>query len=391
MKDERTYIKLQPPAPDHSLDHHSQESLLYVDHGSQARIGIDAYPDRLHVLTMLENPTRSRTRYANYWKFAKHVEDSGAYLYTAEIAFENRNFEVTDPSNPRHLQLRTPYEYWHKENALNLLTARLPPDAEKLAFFDADITFVRPDWAQEILHGLAHYDVLQPFSEAMDVGPDSQTLYGTTPSFMHQYINHGVAPHEPSFMAEFPHLAKSTKFDGSQTIQVKPPDNEYGRGLVTRGGYWHPGLAWCWRKSALNIAGGLMDWLPTGSGDWHMANALIGNLTNSLDPKHTESYKRWCWIWQDRVKEIRDNPSGGVGYIDGLLLHSYHGAKKKRSYDKRHLFVLQTEFDPDLDLKKDHQGLWQLTGRQPKLRDGLRAYARMRNEDDVNMDWLQGR
>jgi hypothetical protein len=39
------------------------------------------------------------------------------------------------------------------------------------------------------------------------------------------------------------------------------------------------------------------------------------------------------------------------------------------------------EFDPDLDLIRDYQGLWQLSGRNPKLRDGLRAYAKMRKED----------
>jgi hypothetical protein len=37
--------------------------------------------------------------------------------------------------------------------------------------------------------------------------------------------------------------------------------------------------------------------------------------------------------------------------------------------------------DPDLDLKRDWQGLWQLTDHNPELRDGLRAYARLRDED----------
>jgi hypothetical protein len=37
----------------------------------------------------------------------------------------------------------------------------------------------------------------------------------------------------------------------------------------------------------------------------------------------------------------------------------------------------RTGFDPDLDLKRDWQGLCQLTDRNRALRDGLRAYARL--------------
>lgn len=124
-----------------------------------------------------------------------------------------------------------------------------------------------------------------------------------------------------------------------------------------------------------------MDWLPTGSGDWHMANALTGNLSSSLDPRHTPGYLRNCRIWEQRAIAIRDNPNGGLGYMPGLLLHSFHGSKGNRQYEHRHKFVIHAKFDPDVDLKRDWQGLWQLTDRNPKLRDGLRAYARMRNED----------
>jgi len=39
-------------------------------------------------------------------------------LYTVEISYGDRPFEVTTPDNPRDLQLRTEHELWHKENAL---------------------------------------------------------------------------------------------------------------------------------------------------------------------------------------------------------------------------------------------------------------------------------
>jgi len=58
----------------------------FIDHPSHARSGIQPFPDRLHVLTMLENPLRWRARYRNYWMFQRQIETSGAILYTCEIA-----------------------------------------------------------------------------------------------------------------------------------------------------------------------------------------------------------------------------------------------------------------------------------------------------------------
>jgi hypothetical protein len=58
------------------------------------------------------------------------VRSGGSDLYTAEVAFGERHFEVTEAGNPRHLQLRTTSEIWHKENALNLLIQRLAGGGE---------------------------------------------------------------------------------------------------------------------------------------------------------------------------------------------------------------------------------------------------------------------
>jgi hypothetical protein len=63
-------------------------------------------------------------------------------------------------------------------------------------------------------------------------------------------------------------------------------------------------------------------------------------------------------------------------------MHYYHGAKVNRRYFDRWGILVRNNFDPLLDLKKDWQGLWQLTDRNHKLRDDLRAYFATRDEDD---------
>jgi len=137
-------------------------------------------------------------RYRNYWMFQRQSETSGAILYTCEIAFGGRDFEITEPNNPRHLQLRASTELWQKENALNLLGQRLPPEAKYLAWIDADVQFARPDWAQETLHLLQHYDVIQMFSHIQNIGPSYEPLTDRG-GFLWNYVQNRPAPHFDDF------------------------------------------------------------------------------------------------------------------------------------------------------------------------------------------------
>jgi len=327
------------------LQHHvSCVCARCIDHPSQARPGIHVLPERLHVVTMLENPLRWRSRYWNYWMFEQECEAAGAILYTAEVAFGERHFEVTQPGNPRHLQLRTSSEIWHKENALNLMIQRLPADAKYVAWIDADVKFNRPDWAQETLQLLPNYEPL-----------------ATTPGFFYKWVTDRPSPHEPAFTGE---------------------KASYGYYSVNSGQFWHPGFAWAAKRSALESVGMLLDHAILGSGDWHMAAALVGQVHRSLYSGYSAAYIRLCQEWQDRAeKHIRRN----VGYLPGLVNHLFHGAKRNRSYDQRWKFLAQSGYDPELDLKRDWQGLYQLTDRSVILRDGIRQYARMRDEDSTSV------
>jgi hypothetical protein len=344
-------------ANDWRLQHHAHCGCVKcIDHPSQAKPGVHVFPDRLHVLTMLENPQRWRSRYWNYWMFERECEAAGAILHTAEVAFGERHFEVTRANDPRHLQLRTTSEIWHKENALNLLIQRLPADAKYVAWVDADLKFARPDWAQETLQQLQHYDVVQMFSHAQDVGPEYEPLR-TTPGFLYKWVVDRPSPHDADFGM---------------------PRTAYGYYSVGSGQFWHPGFAWAAKRSVLDSVGMLIDWAILGSGDWHMASALVGQVERSLCSGYSPAYIRMCRDWQAHAeKHIRRN----VGYVPGLVNHFFHGTKRNRVYDQRWRLLAQTGYDPQLDLKRDWQGLFQLTERSAMLRDGIRQYGRMRNED----------
>lgn len=322
--------------------------------------------DRLHVHTVVSNPPRFRRRWDLYRDFAKHVAASGATLTTIEVAFGDRPFAVTERDNPDHVQLRSSDELWLKENALDLgfaHTIQRYPYARYLAWVDADVSFARPDWAGETVHQLQHYDFVQMFSVAHDLGPDDETI-STHRGFMSDYI-HGKLNLGPDYCK-----------------------------------YSHPGFAWAARRESLDVVGGLIDFAILGAGDKHMALGLIGQLDASValplgekglrdggwPPPLEPAYIRELLDWQARAeREIRRN----VGYVPGTLLHRHHGPKRLRKYVERWRILVDNEYDPDKDIKRDTQGLISLNEdgslRIIKLRDQIRAYFRQRNEDSLEV------
>jgi hypothetical protein len=317
----------------------------------------DVIREPLYVIAAVFNPIRYRSRWSLYKKFEKHIEDSGAILYTVECAFGNREFCITDPLNPRHIRLRSPHELWFKENMVNIGISRLPSDWKYVAWIDADIKFARPDWVGETLQQLQHYQFVQMFSEAQDLGPNYEPFMRHK-SFIYSYKNKIPRPKGPGYY---------------YGIEGPTP-------FVT----WHPGFAWAARREAIDAVGGLIDYAPLGAADNHMAKGLVGDISNSVHPNVSKAYKNMLLEWERRATiRIRKN----VGYVEGLLLHNWHGPKSDRKYWDRWKPLVDFQFNPQLDLKRDAQGLWQLTDRmEPRsiaLRDGIRHYFRQRNEDSI--------
>ena len=302
----------------------------------------------LYVIAPISNPSRYRSRYALYRNFEKYITDAGAVLYTVEAAYGERDFEITDPANPRHIRLRTNHEVWHKENLINIGVSRLPPDWKYVAWIDADVQFARPDIVAETIHQLQHFSVVQMFAQATDLGPSHQPLR----SFQ-------------GFVAQW------------QRGTIRGGAEHYSE--------WHPGYAWACRRDAWDHLGGLIDFAIVGSADRYMACGLIGEIAKSLSPAIVRScptYAKWCVEWQARAET---NIQHNIGFVDGLLLHYFHGAKKNRGYMNRSAILWKNRFDPACDIKRDWQGLWQLSDRKIQLRDGLRAYFRSRDEDSIEV------
>jgi hypothetical protein len=330
--------------------------------------------ETLYVIAAVSNPWRYHSRYALYYDFEKHMAESGVKLLTVELAYGRRLHAVTQPDNPWHVQVRSPHELWHKENLINLGIQRLPPDWRYVAWIDADVTFARPDWAMETLQRLQHYHVVQLFGEAQDLSPDSEPLQ--------RHKGFGWC------YCELDEEVPDSNRPAVDCYGPPIPGRQHQRAQYVK---WHPGFAWAARREAIDALGGLIDFAPLGSADNHMAKALVGTVHRSHHPGVTANYSKWLDEWQYRaLKYIRKN----IGYVPGLLLHNWHGKKKDRRYWDRWRILVDNAFDPETDIKRDWQGVWQLTDRtydvnpdrSVGLRDGIRNYFRTRNEDSIDVD-----
>lgn len=306
----------------------------------------------LHVVAVISNPLRFASRIRLYRDFAKRVREAGAILHTVELAYGRRPFELADCEHAHHIyQYRSHEELWHKESLIQVGIQRLAlnyPDWEYVAWVDADVHFTRPDWAQETVHELQHYKVVQMWTDALDLGPQHQVL--------HKHTGYIYAWHT--------------------NPECKPAYG--GGGLV-----YHPGYAWAARRDALEAVGGLIDYAILGSGDTHMAGAFTGCVERTFHKGMSAHYRHALQHYQRLCeRHIRRK----VGYVQTSLVHHWHGPKAARGYNTRWQVLSENNYSPYTDIIRGPDGVVRLTSEKPGLRDGIMRYFRTRREDSDSLN-----
>ena len=304
--------------------------------------------DLLHVFTARANPIRWQAPDRLYRDFAQHMLDSGVVLHVIECAYGDRPFTCEMP-NVDHIGVRAKTMIWNKENLLNIGIRRVP-EAKYIAWIDSDVFFRQASWAADAVHALQLYDVLQPWSTAYDLGPNDEHLTA------HRSFCRVLHDGDP----------------------VSPRGDKWWYGDGGPYTYPHSGYAWCITRVAFAWLGGLLDIGGMGSGDFHMAQGLVGAAQCSMPYGTHPAYQRHVMRWQERALR---HVNGNIGYLPGTVEHRFHGAKPKRNYIGRWDMFLKHQFNPDEDLKPNCDGVYELSGNKPELRRDFDAYLRSRSED----------
>ncbi len=317
---------------------------------------LQANLDKFFVVTAISNTCRYERRPRLYHRFRDMCESAGVKLITVELAFGQRDFHLTSHQNHLHLQVRSHEEFWHKENLLNLGIAhgrRIFPHADSVAWIDADCRPARMprDWFEETWHELQHYKIVQMWETLQPLDYNYGPVCAPNPSFMANYVKYGTA--YPKRHHGYPH--------------------QWGS----------PGLAWAANLSALDEIGGIPDVAILGAGDWYLAHMLISDLPFPDMQKYSSGYRDY---WEHRQKLCDRWIKRDVGFVKGLVLHDWHGKTVNRKYNTRENILIEGQYDPRYDIKRDHQGVIQMEThelRQIVMYDRIRAYFRARNEDEI--------
>jgi len=309
-------------------------------------------PGSIWGITTFFNPCGYKTNLANYHLFRDGIRRQGMPLITVELAFGDSPFALTPNDADILVQRRGGDVMWQKERLLNIALEYLPANCDKVVWLDSDILFEKENWVEETAKQLEQYMVIQPFSHLVRL-PKGKTR------------------------CDWKKCRKGTK-EGELFHSFGLGIAKYGIG-VTSSYSLHgvPGGAWGLRKSLLQKHG-FYDADIAGSGDMAIAHAFCGSTNcdyfKNLSPLNMAHYCSWA-------QEVYKDAKLSLNYIEGVVSHLWHGSIKDRSYEERHSITLKTDFNPNIDIEIDSNGVWKWASDKPELHKACARYFASRKED----------
>jgi len=304
--------------------------------------GSEMIDNKLHVITVISNICNFKRRWQLMIEFIDRIKEfPNVELYVVEMIYEDQFFRITEPNNPKHLQLKTEHALWHKENMINLgIQKLLPSDWKSVAWIDGDIEFENLNWVDETLKVLTKFDLVQLFTTCFDL--DEYNIP------MNIWQGYGY------------------KYCNGETFK-------HNKGV----NYWHSGYAWACTRTFYDKIGKIYDKGIVGSGDYILTQAIIGNV--ACADKSLSDFKKEIIEYKERL----NNYDLKIGYITSNIKHYFHGSKVNRKYIERNQILIKYKYSPILHLEYDHNGVIVPTRNMSSefIRD-IKDYFFQRNEDE---------
>lgn len=305
----------------------------------------------LWAITSYFNPAGYASRLRNYRVFRANLAPP---LAVVELSFDGK-FELGEDDAEIVVQIAGGDVLWQKERLLNVALSRLPDSCDHVAWVDCDVIFTARDWAERTDRALGELCLIQPFRERCNLSRGAQFSSGT---------NGGCDSISES-------VAYKITMGEAHVDDFRQSDAPLARNSTA-------GLAWAVRRELLE-AHGLYDACILGSGDRAILCAAMGMFESGVNAvgmrgRQIEHYLAWAEPFHRAV-------GGRVGFVDGRILHLWHGDLRGRKYAHRHEGLGRFGFDPFSDIALDPSGCWMWNTSKSGMHEYVRSYFDSRKED----------
>lgn len=303
-------------------------------------------------ITTYFNPIGYQSRRQNYRIFRKRLQ---LPLIAVEHSATGQ-FDLEDSDADIVIRLDGGDVMWQKERLLNVALEALPRTCWAVAWLDCDVVLRDPDWPSKALAKLDKSVLVQPFSSAYEVcvTDNSDPLTAsprsrTRPSFAAGYLKR-------IFSAE--DICRWRIGDDPMPI--------------------HCGYAWVGRTEPLRKYG-FYDASILGGATREFATTAIGEIDAMVQgrlrsPAQQEHFLTWAHGWASAV-------DGRIDYVEGELIHLWHGEIAHRGYGTRYKVLVESDFDPRADITVTDNGCWRWSTAKTRMHQLVAQYFTTRHED----------
>lgn len=314
-------------------------------------------PGTIWGITTFFNPVGYKNKSENFRAFRGAIKKQGLKLIVVELTFNSSTFELSPKDAEILVQLKGDKKniMWQKEAMLNVGLQHLPEDCDKVVWLDGDIIFTNDNWVNETSSLLEKYKVVQPFRNAIRVGPNIKKV-----------SRYSVVKLRREF------------WDGSQSFAAVWPSkgNEMVAGNFFR---YAPGYACAVRRSVIDKIK-FYDSAILGGADSIMIRAFCGwrHFTHSTGLSKSLIKKQDFWSFKT-YQEVQ----GSLHFTTGDIVHLWHGNRKDRKYGIRDNILKQHAFDPDFDIVKNNSGILEWATEKTQLEEEVKEYFYVRSESET--------
>jgi len=315
-------------------------------------------------VTSYFNPARYRRRLANYRVFRRNLEFP---LLTIEWS-PSGDFELGHGEADILVRVEGGDLMWQKERLLNIALESLPPSCAHVAWVDCDVVFARKGIPGAVLAALERAPLVQLYDRVLDLAPVPIESLAVSEAWagagiLHERVGTGRLYNSLRDSGRLEALLTAGPGDRPFTV---PSSN---------------GFAWAAARELLKRFP-LPDTWIVGGGDGAYAYSAMGLADAHIRRRKLTSAHAMYHL--ERAALLHAQVEGKVSWIDGSLLHLWHGEYSDRQYLHRHAILSRHDYDPRLHLVPDAgTGVWCWSARActAALSAEMAAYFNARRED----------